>query len=474
MAVTPTGSPVSGRFTPAIQLKLKHLATEVMERDNTVTKGDIYTEFSGAKLQDDQLNAICSHLLQQGIKLAPDLAAYGPDPAAYAPEAIANETPDFTDNFSEDDADDPYIRTNDTDDYDPSEEYKASDEYKATEESYSAASLGEGDVTDSLRMYLREIGSIPLLTAEQEQELGRQMEDGRIASSILTEGSLKDFPDMDTSHVSTAEDLGEFRTDSDKIANLTGKNRMQLRSIERRGMQARTLLQESNLRLVVSVAKKYAGFGIPLADLIQEGNIGLMKAVEKFEYRKGYKFSTYASWWIRQAITRYLADTGRTIRIPVHMHEKFTKLSRISKQFLQEHGREATPEELAELMNISEEEVKELWKISQDTISLDSPVGDEEDSHLGDFIADGNMAEPFEATADTMLREQLEEILATLTQREQEILRLRVGFDTGQPMTLEEVGELYGLTRERIRQIEAKAIRKLKHPKKSRLLADYI
>ena len=354
-----------------------------------------------------------------------------------------------------------------------SEDYTTSDEYKATEESYTVTD-DANTVTDSLRMYLREIGNIPLLTAEQETEIGRQMENGKIASFILNEGSLKDYPDTDTDHLSAVDDLGEFAAEADKVELLAGKNRSELLSVERLGKNARTRLEESNLRLVVSIAKKYVGFGIPLSDLIQEGNIGLMKAVDKFEYRKGYKFSTYASWWIRQAITRYLADTGRTIRIPVHMHEKFNKLNRISKQFLQENGREATPAELAGLMDTSVDEVKELQKLAQDTISLDSPVGDEDDSHLGDFIADSNMAEPFEATADTMLRQQLEEVLGTLTEREQEILRLRVGFDNGRPMTLEEVGELYGLTRERIRQIESKALRKLKHPNKSRLLADYI
>ncbi|MDO4804741.1 MAG: sigma-70 family RNA polymerase sigma factor [Lachnospiraceae bacterium] len=440
MAETPKETHNAGPMTPLLKKKLDHLVEAAEKKGNILNRADIDKEFEGLRLREEHLNIISSYLSDKGVTLAIE------------------------------DADDPYIRPDDSD----SEDYTSSDEYKATQEPYNAIAAEEGDVTDSLRMYLREIGNIPLLTAQQEQEIGRKMEDGAIASRILTEGSLKDYPNEDEQHVSVPEDLGDFCTEEDKISRLAGKTRAQLREIEQEAARARTLLEESNLRLVVSVAKKYAGFGIPLADLIQEGNIGLMKAVDKFEYRKGYKFSTYASWWIRQAITRYLADTGRTIRIPVHMHEKYTKLSRISKQFLQEHGREATSEELAELMDISEEEVKDLWKISQDTVSLDSPVGDEDDSHLGDFIADGNMAEPFEATADTLLREQLEEILATLTEREQEILRLRVGFDNGRPMTLEEVGELYGLTRERIRQIEAKALRKLKHPKKSRLLADYI
>lgn len=456
-------------MTPLLRKKLDHLIELAEKNGNITDRNDIDKEFSGLNLQEEHMNIICSYLSEQGITYVPDRSKAEKTTSAYpgepdvvreidAPETPYESAESDTDSYSHE--------------YD-SEDYTSSDEYKATEETYNVVE-DAGTVTDSLRMYLREIGNIPLLTAEQEQRIGRQMEDAGIASSILTEGSLKDYPDTDTEHTSTREDLGEFADAEDKIALLVGKTRRQLQAIEHQGRQARTCLEESNLRLVVSIAKKYVGFGIPLADLIQEGNIGLMKAVDKFEYRKGYKFSTYASWWIRQAITRYLADTGRTIRIPVHMHEKFNKLSRLSKQFLQENGHEASPEELAELMEISVTEVKELQKLAQDTISLDSPVGDEDESHLGDFIADNNMAEPFEATADTMLREQLEEVLSTLTEREQEILRLRVGFDNGRPMTLEEVGELYGLTRERIRQIESKALRKLKHPKKSRMLADYI
>ena len=453
----------SQNITPLLKKKLDNLIALAGKHGNVTDRNDIDQEFAGLHLQEEHLDIIRTYLTEHGIDVV-DVRGKtdARTPLVHPSEDKEDELPEN----GEDDID-PYIRTDDSDDY------TASDEYKATEETFNVTADTEA-VTDSLRMYLREIGSIPLLTAEQEISIGQQMENGKIASAILTDGSLKDFPDTDREHRSMPEDLGEFASEEDKVILLAGKTRGELRAVERQGAHARTKLEESNLRLVVSIAKKYVGFGIPLADLIQEGNIGLMKAVDKFEYRKGYKFSTYASWWIRQAITRYLADTGRTIRIPVHMHEKFNKLSRISKQFLQDRGREATPAELSELMGVSEEEVKDLQKLAQDTISLDSPVGDEDDSHLGDFIADNNMAEPFEATADTLLREQLEEVLSTLTEREQEILRLRVGFDNGRPMTLEEVGELYGLTRERIRQIESKALRKLKHPKKSRLLADYI
>ena len=459
-------------MTPLLKKKLDHLTALARKQNNMIDSTDIANEFPGVHLTEEHLNIIRSYLSDNGISIIPDLSE--PEPGGTAPipserRSSSEGGPGESDpgEESDEESDESFLHSDEFDDY------KSTDEYKATEESYDLSD-DPSAVTDSLRMYLREIGRIPLLSAEQEIEIGRKMEDGKIASFILNEGSLKDYPDTDTEHTSSICDLGEFSAEEDKINRLAGKTRSFLRSVEREGEYARTRLEESNLRLVVSIAKKYVGFGVPLADLIQEGNIGLMKAVNKFEYRKGYKFSTYASWWIRQAITRYLADTGRTIRIPVHMHEKYNKLNRVSKQFLQEHGREADMKELAEILDMSETEVTELLKMAQDTVSLDSPVGDEDDNHLGDFIADSNMAEPFEVTADTMLREQLETILETLTEREQEVLRLRVGFDNGRPMTLEEVGAIYGLTRERIRQIESKALRKLKHPKKSRLLADYI
>ena len=280
-------------------------------------------------------------------------------------------------------------------------------------------SVPEGtSIEDPVRMYLKEIGKVPLLTSDEEIELAKKMELG--------------------------DDL------------------------------ARQRLAEANLRLVVSIAKKYLGRGLQFLDLIQEGNLGLIKAVEKFDYRKGYKFSTYATWWIRQAITRAIADQARTIRIPVHMVETINKVTRVSRQLLQELGRGPLPEEIAKEMGISEERVREILKVAQEPVSLESPVGEEEDSHLGDFIQDDNIMAPAEAATYMLLKEQLDEVMSGLTEREKQVLRMRFGLDGGQALTLEQVGKYFNVTRERIRQIEAKALRKLKHPSRSKKLKDYL
>ena len=280
-------------------------------------------------------------------------------------------------------------------------------------------SIPEGvSIEDPVRMYLKEIGKVPLLSAEEEIELAKRMENG--------------------------------------------------------DQNAKKRLAEANLRLVVSIAKRYVGRGMLFLDLIQEGNLGLIKAVEKFDYRKGYKFSTYATWWIRQAITRAIADQARTIRIPVHMVETINKLIRVSRQLLQELGREPSPEEIAAEMDMPVERVREILKISQEPVSMETPIGEEEDSHLGDFIEDDNVPAPAEAAAFTLLKEQLDEVLSTLTDREQKVLRLRFGLEDGRARTLEEVGKEFKVTRERIRQIEAKALRKLRHPSRSKKLKDFL
>ena len=280
-------------------------------------------------------------------------------------------------------------------------------------------SVPEGiSIDDPVRMYLKEIGKVPLLTAEEEIDIAQRMEQGDEA--------------------------------------------------------AKKKLTEANLRLVVSIAKRYVGRGMLFLDLIQEGNLGLIKAVDKFDYRKGYKFSTYATWWIRQAITRAIADQARTIRIPVHMVETINKLIRISRQLLQEYGREPTPDEIAKVMNISESKVREIIKIAQEPVSLETPISEEEDSHLGDFIPDDDAPAPAEAASFTLMKEQLLDVLDTLTPREEKVLRLRFGLDDGHQRTLEEVGRVFKVTRERIRQIEAKALRKLRHPSRSKKLKDYL
>ena len=294
----------------------------------------------------------------------------------------------------------------------------------------------ESSLDDPVRMYLREIGRVPLLSAEEEVRLARRMERGRL--ELLKPVISRDY-----------------------------------RIIED-GEEAQRRLTEANLRLVVSVAKKYIGRGMSLLDLIQEGNIGLIRAVEKFDYTKGYKFSTYATWWIRQAITRAIADQARTIRIPVHMVETINRLIRISRRLLQDLGREPTSEEIAEQMEISPEKVREIIKVSQEPVSLETPIGEEDDSHLGDFIEDHTALAPADAASHQLLKEQVEDVLESLTERERKVLQLRFGLDDGRSRTLEEVGKEFHVTRERIRQIEAKALRKLRHPSRSRKLKDYL
>jgi len=298
-------------------------------------------------------------------------------------------------------------------------EEKKAVEMEPMEPVEEALGLPEGvGIDDPVRMYLKEIGRVPLLTAEEEVELAKRIEAG--------------------------------------------------------DEEAKRKLAEANLRLVVSIAKRYVGRGMLFLDLIQEGNLGLIKAVEKYDWRKGYKFSTYATWWIRQAITRAIADQARTIRIPVHMVETINKLIRVQRQLVQQLGREPTAEEIAREMGIEEDRVREIMKIAQEPVSLETPIGEEEDSHLGDFIEDQEAPAPAEEASYTLLKEQLEDVLSTLTEREQEVLRLRFGLDDGRPRTLEEVGQLFGVTRERIRQIEAKALRKLRHPSRSKKLKDYL
>ncbi len=348
------------------------------------------------------------------------------------------------------------LRISDDDD-DDDDEIILDDEDEVEVEKIDLSVPDGVSVEDPVRMYLKEIGKVPLLSAEEEIELAKKMEAGAVAEEKIS--LLK-------TRMQESEDDAEKEEIKAEIKELQKEVDW--------GDDAKKRLAEANLRLVVSIAKRYVGRGMLFLDLIQEGNLGLIKAVEKFDYRKGYKFSTYATWWIRQAITRAIADQARTIRIPVHMVETINKLIRVSRQLLQELGREPSPEEIAAEMNMPVDRVREILKISQEPVSLETPIGEEEDSHLGDFIKDDNVPVPADAAAFTLLKEQLEEVLGTLTEREQKVLTLRFGLEDGRARTLEEVGKEFNVTRERIRQIEAKALRKLRHPSRSRKLKDYL
>jgi RNA polymerase primary sigma factor len=355
--------------------QVKEQLVELGKKRGVLTYEEIAERLSGFDLDSDQMDEYYEHLAEQGIDV-----------------------------ISESDLDD----DPDLDDLTKEEEFDLND-----------LTVPPGvKINDPVRMYLKEIGRVPLLSAEEEIELAKRIEQG--------------------------------------------------------DEEAKRRLTEANLRLVVSIAKRYVGRGMLFLDLIQEGNMGLIKAVEKFDYRKGYKFSTYATWWIRQAITRAIADQARTIRIPVHMVETINKLIRVQRQLLQDLGREPSPEEIAEEMDLTPEKVREILKIAQEPVSLETPIGEEDDSHLGDFIEDQDATSPSEHAAYELLKEQLEDVLDTLTDREENVLRLRFGLDDGRTRTLEEVGKVFGVTRERIRQIEAKALRKLRHPSRSKRLKDFL
>ena len=362
---------------------------ELLERAKSkgvITYREVTDFLEGIDMDKDQIDDIYDSLMTMGVEVVTEA-----DPDDFEIIALEQEVPEAEEEIVVDDAGEIDLE----------------------------ATLPKGiAVDDPVRMYLKEIGKVPLLSADQEIELAKKMEQG--------------------------DD------------------------------ESKKKLCEANLRLVVSIAKRYVGRGMLFLDLIQEGNLGLIKAVDKFDWRKGYKFSTYATWWIRQAITRSIADQARTIRIPVHMVETINKLIRISRQLLQEYGREPIPEEIAIEMDISEEKVREILKIAQEPVSLETPIGEEEDSHLGDFIPDEDVPAPAEAAAFSMLKEQLVEVLDTLTEREQKVLKLRFGLEDGRARTLEEVGKRFDVTRERIRQIEAKALRKLRHPSRSKKLKDYL
>ena len=396
-------------------------AEEAAAKENTKAKksrSKKAEEKKPEKTPEEQLDALIKKGKKAGKLLQKDLEIL--EKLGLSDEQIEKFYADLSANGIEIEIpDDEILLSLDDDLLDESPELTEIEEITEEELNDDAEELAEALGTDDpVRMYLKEIGKVPLLTPEEEQELARRMADG----------------------------------DKEAAARMT----------------------EANLRLVVSIAKRYVGRGMQFLDLIQEGNIGLMKAVEKFDFNKGYKFSTYATWWIRQAVTRAIADQARTIRVPVHMVETINKVIRVSRQLLQELGHDPTPEEIAEEMGMTTEKVKEVLKVAQEPVSMETPIGEEEDSHLGDFIKDEGASEPAEAAASTMLRNELEEVLNTLSPREKQVLELRFGLNDGQPRTLEEVGKQFNVTRERIRQIEAKALRKLRHPTRSRKLKDFL
>jgi RNA polymerase primary sigma factor len=378
--------------------------------EGSITAADLAERLSTLDLTPDETDQVYQRLIGQGVDVVED-------------EAITEEA---------EGAEDVVVEAPDVDE----------DRVRARKEADEAL---KAPTNDPVRMYLKEIGRVALLTAQQEVELAQRIESGLIAEAQLErEGKLSQTKEDD------------------------------LRWQRRDGAMAKRHLVEANLRLVVSIAKRYVGRGMAFLDLIQEGNLGLIRAVEKFDYEKGFKFSTYATWWIRQAITRAIADQARTIRIPVHMVETINKLVRIQRQLLQDLGREPTAEEIAEQMELTSEKVREIQKISQEPVSLETPVGEEEDSNLGDFIEDAEAPVPLERASFRLLQEQLESVLHTLSEREKEVIRLRFGLVDGQPRTLEDVGKKFGVTRERIRQIESKTLSKLRHPSRSQKLRDYL
>jgi RNA polymerase primary sigma factor len=350
--------------------------------------------------------------------------------------------------------------------------------------------LLKAPTNDPVRMYLKEIGKVPLLTAAQEVDLARRIEAGEFATVLRELTEEEDRVDQKQLRLVTESVVAIRDHQVEKFGKVEGIGRDRigktykpktrealddfLRRVERDGQLAKRKLIEANLRLVVSIAKRYVGRGMLFLDLIQEGNLGLIRAVEKFDYSKGYKFSTYATWWIRQAITRAIADQARTIRIPVHMVETINKLVRIQRQLLQDLGREPLPEEIGRQMGIPADKVREILKVSQEPVSLETPIGEEEDSHLGDFIEDSDAVVPVDAASFILLQEQLESVLHTLSEREKKVIQLRFGLLDGHPRTLEEVGREFGVTRERIRQIESKTLSKLRHPSRSQKLRDYL
>jgi len=430
------GATKAAKKAPELELSAVKTLVKIGQAKGNLTDEEIQGALSDIDLSEEQFENIYSYFQTSGIDIADE----------HAPDDMIDEVP-ADDHVSVDDDDaeaDPDVAAVAAIEK-PAPKAAAKRKPRRKVDAMASAPL----TSDPVRMYLKEIGKVPLLTARQEVDLAMKIEAGLLA-------------------------VEELDAAAEKGIKLDRAEQRRLERLERIGVDAKKQLVEANLRLVVSIAKRYVGRGMLFLDLIQEGNLGLIRAVEKFDYTKGFKFSTYATWWIRQAITRAIADQARTIRIPVHMVETINKLIRIQRQLLQELGREPTPEEIGEKMDMTAERVREILKISQEPVSLETPIGEEEDSQLGDFIEDGEAVVPPDAASFSMLQEQLAKVLDSLSERERKVIELRFGLDDGHPRTLEEVGREFGVTRERIRQIESKTLCKLRHPSRSSRLKDYL
>lgn len=462
-----TSTPSSETLRSQLSSVVDQLVLQAGEQ-KSITEDDIQIALAEIDVDDDELTDMYDAIRAKGVSIEADDAVAIPPASAYQPASLEDDLTDDFDSSVDSDLDDELDDEDDIlDDEDEEGLREAREEARAANEvlrstpknkqqkrsSRARARKSDGATVmltgDPVRMYLKEIGKVDLLNAQEEVNLAMKIEAGTEATQKLE-----------------AFEAGEIE--------LTRAEQRRLLRVEQVGLEAKQALISANLRLTVSIAKRYVGRGMLFLDLIQEGNLGLIRAVEKFDYEKGFKFSTYATWWIRQAITRAIADQARTIRIPVHMVETINKLVRVQRQLLQDLGRDPTPEEIGAEMGISADRVREIQKISQEPVSLETPIGEEEDSQLGDFIEDSSAVAPPDAASDSMLREQLEQVLDSLADRERKVIKFRFGLEDGHPRTLEEVGREFGVTRERIRQIESKTLAKLRHPSRSGKLKDYM
>ena len=452
MATNKATNESESRLSDELQGVVKKLVKQAGGSGNSITEDDIQIAIAEIDVDDDELSDMYDAIRSKGVEISSAGEAGGV--VAGIDDDIEDDVDDEEDDGLEDDEEDEELTEARKEAREASEVLRSTPKSKPQKRSSRARSHRVDNSTvmltgDPVRMYLKEIGKVDLLTASEEVNLAMKIEAGTEATQKLE-----------------AAERGEIE--------LTRAEQRRLMRIEQVGLDAKQQLISANLRLTVSIAKRYVGRGMLFLDLIQEGNLGLIRAVEKFDYTKGFKFSTYATWWIRQAITRAIADQARTIRIPVHMVETINKLVRVQRQLLQDLGRDPTPEEIGAEMGISADRVREIQKISQEPVSLETPIGEEEDSQLGDFIEDASAVAPPDAASDSMLREQLEQVLDGLADRERKVIKFRFGLEDGHPRTLEEVGREFGVTRERIRQIESKTLAKLRHPSRSGKLKDYI